>query len=316
MSVVFGMIVPGLPHPLLRPEGNPSWAKIREAYEKVRQELIDSGAERLLLYSTQWFSILGHQIQADPNPKWIHVDQNFHDLGSMPYEFCMDVEFAKQYEHSGKARNLHIRTIAYDAFPIDTGSIVALQLLNPDNRIPASIVSCNMYADRAETIVLGKAAADAIASSDKKTAVVAVTCLSNRMHTSPIADADDYVSSQMDDEWNQKLLELLAQGRLEDVAQLARTFAAQAHADNRLKAVWWLSAVMGQHNHYKGMVHAYGPIFGTGCAVVSLTPSDTVAIGHEFDEDDVEVFGGDRDVLGTSASKSDADKIQDNSEQG
>jgi 2-aminomuconate deaminase len=101
----------------------------------------------------------------------------------------------------------------------------------------------------------------------------------------------------MDDEWNHKLLELLADGRLEDVSQLARTFAAQAHADNKLKAIWWLSAVMGAHNKYRGTVHAYGPIFGTGSAVVSLTPSDSEVGGHEFDEDDVEYFSGDREVL-------------------
>ena len=300
MSAVLGVIVPGLPHPLLRPEGNPSWAKIRAGYDRVRQEIIDSDAEILILYSTQWFSILGHQIQADPAPKWIHVDQDFHELGSMPYEFKMDVDFAKQYEAKGRARNLHIRTISYNGFPIDTGSVVALKLLNPDNRIPACIVSCNMYADRAETIVLGKAAADAIKASGKKAAVVAVTCLSNRLHTHPVADEEDHVSSQMDDEWNQKLLEILAEGRLEDVAQLARTFAAQAHADNKLKAIWWLSAVMGQHNRYRGNVHAYGPIFGAGCTVASIIPSEARAIGHEFDEDDVEVFAGDRDVLGTN----------------
>ena len=70
--------------------------------------------------------------------------------------------------------------MAYHGFPIDTGSVVALKLLNPDNRIPASIVSSNVYADRAETMVLGKAAKDAIDQSGKKTAVVVVMTLSNR----------------------------------------------------------------------------------------------------------------------------------------
>ena len=43
--------------------------------------------------------------------------------------------------------------MAYKGFPIDTGSVVALKLLNPDNAIPACIVSSNMYSDRAEIIV-------------------------------------------------------------------------------------------------------------------------------------------------------------------
>ncbi|MEL6344628.1 MAG: Rid family hydrolase, partial [Myxococcota bacterium] len=126
---------------------------------------------------------------------------------------------------------------------------------------------------------------------------VAVTCLSARKHTAPVAPEADHVSSMMDDEWNRKLLEILDEGRLEDVSQLARTFAAQAHADNKLKAIWWLGAVMGQHNRYKGDVLAYGPIWGTGSAVVSLTPTDEETGGHEFDEEDVDVYLGDREVL-------------------
>ncbi|MAY79507.1 MAG: hypothetical protein CL930_01855 [Deltaproteobacteria bacterium] len=57
---------------------------------------------------------------------------------------------------------------------------------------------------------------------------------------------------------------------------------------------------MGQHNRYDGAVHAYAPLFGTGGAVVSLTPSNEVAGDKEYDEEDVEVFQGNRTVLGAS----------------
>lgn len=296
---VIGLIVPGYPHPLLKPQGNISWMNIRKAYEEVARQLEELKVERILYYSTQWFSILGHQIQAHPRPKWVHVDQEFHELGSIPYAFQGDVAFSQLYEQCGLKRKLHIRTTAYDGFPIDTGTIVANKLLNPQN-LPISAISCNLYADRAETIVLGKAARDAIAQSGKRTAVIAVTSLSNRLHTKIVADQDDHVSSQMDDEWNYKILELLNEGRLEDVSQLARTFSHQAHADNKLKAIWWLAAVMGQNNRYQGAVHAYGPIYGSGSAVVSLLPVREAVGGHEFDEDDVDVFGGDKEVLQTT----------------
>lgn len=297
MNIPFGLVVPGLPHPLLAADQNPGWGLIRQAFEQARQRIEASDADVLVLYSTQWFSILGHQIQANPHPKWVHVDQDFHALGSIPYEFRIDTEFAEAYNTAAKQRNLHCRTVAYHGFPIDTGSVVALKLLNPDNRLPAVIVSCNMYADRAETLVLGKAAADAIAQTGRRAIPVAVTCLSNRQHTQPISPTDDHVSSMMDDEWNHKLLEIFAQGRLEDVSQLARTFAAQAHADNKLKAIWWLGAVMGQHNRYTGDVLAYAPVWGTGSAVVALTPAQQAAGGHEFDEEDVDVYRGDREVM-------------------
>lgn len=297
MSVVGGWIVPTRPQPLLAPEQNPGWGRLRAAYAQAARQIEASGAELLVLYSTRWVSIIGHQMQADPEPVWTHVDEEFHALGSIAYRFRMDAEFAARWRDQAAARGLQARTVAYHGFPIDTGTVVALSLLNPGNRLPAAVVSCNVYADRAETLVLGKATADAIAAHGRKAALVAVTALSNRMFTRPIDPAQDAISSRKDDEWNRKLLEFLGEGRLEDVSQLARQFTAQANADQKLKALWWLAAAMGQHNRYKGEVLAYEPILGTGAAVVNLTPTARAALDQEFDEDDVDRFAGDRSVL-------------------
>ncbi len=295
--VVRGYIVAGMPHPLLAPERSPAWQKLRAGYERVRAEIEAADADLLVLYSTQWPSVIGHQLQADPEPEWVHVDPEWHDLGDMPYRFKIDAPFAAAYEAAARARGLHARTVAYRGFPIDTGSIVALKLLNPDNRLPATIVSCNMYADRAETIVLGKAARDAVERGGRRCIAVAVTALSNRLFTHELDPREDRISSLKDDEWNRKLLEILAEGRLEDVCQLAREFTAQANADSKLKAVWWLAATLGQHNNYEGTVFEYQPVWGTGAALVGLVPSTRPAASKEFDEEDVEVFRGDRSVL-------------------
>ena len=59
-------------------------------------------------------------------------------------------------------------TVAYHGFPIDTGTVVALKLLNPNNAIPASMVSCNIYAEREETRALGLAARAAIEASGRR----------------------------------------------------------------------------------------------------------------------------------------------------
>ena len=40
-----------------------------------------------------------------------------------------------------------------------------------------------------------------------------------------------------DDEWNLKILELLNEGRLEDVAQCAREFAREANGDMQFKGI-------------------------------------------------------------------------------
>jgi len=117
------------------------------------------------------------------------------------------------------------------------------------------------------------------------------------MFTENIDPADDRIHSLKDDEWNRKILELLAAGRLEDVSQLSREFSRQANGDSKLKAIWWLAAAMGQNNDYRGTVFDYQPVYGTGAALVGLQPSPGAGGGLEYDEDDTGFFRGDRNVL-------------------
>jgi len=296
-----GLIAPGKPQILLAPEQNAGWQSMRDSFAKARRAIEALDPDLLLIYSTQWPSIIGHQMQADPNPKWRLVDQDFHALGTMHYDLRMDEEYAHAYESCAKARGLTARTVAYRGFPVDTGTIVALQLLNPDNAIPAGVVSCNMYADRGETIVLGKAAVDAVKQTGRRAVAIAVTALSNRMWTEWIEPSEDRIHSRKDDEWNRKLLELLEEGRLEDVSQLARQFTSQAHADSKLKAIWWLSACLGENNDFRGEVFDYQAVWGTGAALVGLTPDTAKGLDLEYDEDGTEFYKGDRNVLSTGS---------------
>lgn len=279
-------IVPGQPHILLAPEKNAGWAELNAAYKRVGEEIERSGAELLLVYSTQWFSVIGHLMQTDPNPEWVLVDQNWYALGEMPYSFRIDPEFGKLYCATAKSYGMQASTVDYHGFPIDTGTVVALKLLNPNNAIPASIVSCNIYAEREETRLLGRAGREALDHYGKKTIVVVVSNLSNRYEVAEIDPAHDKISSQKDDEWNRKIVEMLGEGRLEDVAQVAREFGREANADMGFKAIWWLASLAGEHNKYDGKVHAYAPVWGTGCALVELTPNPRKEIDweKEFDE--------------------------------
>jgi len=300
MSVIKkGIVCTGLPHPLLCPEKNEGWGRLRAAFDQARDEIEACGADVMLIYSTLWPTVVGHQIQANPSPRWTHVDELFHDLGSIPYEFRIDADFAKTYRDNAERRGLHARTVNYHGFPIDTGSITALKLLNPENKLPAVIVSSNVYCDRAETLVLGKAAVDSLRAQGKTAVVVAVTSLSNRLFTDFIEPKDDHIHSAKDEEWNRKVLEFLGEGRLEDVAQLSRQIhkKIRVHKVVNFKPMWWLSGVMGQSNDFAGKVLAYEPVVGTGACVATLTPTPLGAGGKEFDEEDVEVFSGERGVL-------------------
>lgn len=298
--VVKGYVLPGLPHLVLTPNANPGWAKVRKAMDQVRLEVEGSGADVLLIYSTYWPSVIGHQIQARPEPEWVHVDEQFHSLGSIPYKLKVDSDLAKAYVEAARERKLEARAIDYHGFPIDTGSIVVNKLINPNNKLKTVIVSSNVYSDRAETIVLGKAARDALEKQGKKAVAVVVTSLSNRIHEKKIDPKDDHIHSLKDQEWNQKFLEFLGEGRLEDVSQLSRQFHKEARVNkvSNFKPFWWLAAVMGQNNYYTGRVFEYQPIWGSGAAVIGLTPAEKAARDLEFDESDPDVYPGERNVLG------------------
>jgi 2-aminophenol/2-amino-5-chlorophenol 1,6-dioxygenase alpha subunit len=287
-------LVPGQPHILLGADRNPGWASLKQSYEAIGREIEQSGAELMLVYSTQWFSVIGHLFQIAANPQWTLVDQNWYDLGEIPYSFRIDPEFGKLYAGICKDLGMQTATVDYHGFPIDTGTVVALKLLNPNNTVPASMVSCNIYAERDETRALGRAARTAIDRYGKKTIVVVVTNLSNRYEIADIDPASDRISSSKDDEWNRKILEMLGEGRLEDVAQVAREFGREANADMGFKAIWWLAALAGENNKYDGKVWDYQPVWGTGNAIVELTPNPAKELDFEkeFDEGPVEAGTG------------------------
>jgi 2-aminophenol/2-amino-5-chlorophenol 1,6-dioxygenase alpha subunit len=310
-NVLAGFLLPGLPHIYLAADKNKGWKKIKDAFLSVKKEIDALNPDILIVYSTYWPSVIGHQIQAHPNPKWTLVDEQFHALGSIPYEFKVDTEFAETYKELACKNGLHARTVAYDGFPIDTGSVVALKLVNPDNKYPVTIVSSNVYSDRAETIVLGKSAREALNQTDKKAVVISISSLSNRL--SDLKDfKEDKINSLKDHEWNQKIIEFLSAGRLEDVSQLSRQIHKEARVQkvNNFKAFWWMAAVMGQNNKYVGNVLAYEPVQGTGAAVVGLTPSPQAARDLEFDEDDPQKYLGERNVLGEIPKHNSFDEVK------
>jgi len=298
-EVVASFVVPVHPHTVLAPDQNPGWQRLRDAFDEAAQTIRDLEADLLIVYSTTWPSIIGHQIQSDPNPEWVMVDHDFHDLGSIPYSFNIDAEFAHAWDEANRKRGLQSRCVNYKGFPIDVGSVVALTLLNPDNSIPAVIVSSNMYANRSETTVLAKSCLDVIKTQGRRAVAITAMSLSNRMFTDFISPQDDKIHSLKDDEWNRKILEFFKQGRLEDVGQLSRTIHQQIRVQKvvAFKPMWWLSAMNGNRNDLTGRVMAYEAIHGAGGAVVHLDPASSGVGDKEYDEDDVEYYHGEREVL-------------------
>ena len=155
MTIPIGCIVSGMPQLIGSGENN-GWNALKEAGRKLRQ--IDRAeGNTILLYSTQWFSILGSYIMwATPSQNGSIVDQEFHELGSMKYSFETDMDLANHYNEQARKRGLHCRLVSYKGFPVDTGSIVAIKLLNPDNRFKGWYHILQYVCGSCRTVVLGR----------------------------------------------------------------------------------------------------------------------------------------------------------------
>ena len=157
---------------------------------------------------------------------------------------------------------------------------------------------------------------DVVKATGRKAIAVTAMSLSNRMFTKPIEPKEDRIHSLKDDEWNRKILELLGEGRLEDVGQLSRTIHRQIRVNKvvAFKPMWWLSGMNSNRNNLTGEVLAYEALHGAGGAVVHLDPTPSGAGDIEYDEDDVEYFAGERNVLdGDQSENQDIESLSEES---
>lgn len=261
-------LVPGLPH-VLSPNLNQHYASLAKGLEAVGDRFQKDGVERVVYYSTQWISVLGHLFQAKKDLKGLHVDENWYALGDLPFDFKVDRPFAEKVAAGAEASGYQVKLVDYEGFPVDTGTIVADRLLNK-GRFKANMISCCVYSDYADTVKLAGTLAKAIESDKVKTAVVCVTMLSGRWFTTEIDPREDHVSSPDDDRWNKRMLELLEKGQFDQAEKLAPEYASHARVDMGFKALAFLKGAGALKQGKAAKIHAYGPIYGTGAAVVEF----------------------------------------------
>jgi 2-aminophenol/2-amino-5-chlorophenol 1,6-dioxygenase subunit alpha len=255
--------VPGLPH-LLKSEKSPAWTSLSRAYSQLGEELNRENPDVLILYSTQWISVLGTSFQAHPNPKGCHTDDNWYEWGDLPFDLKVDSALAADMSKRVPAS----RTVSFDGFPIDTGTLVAMKFLNPLNR-PVVLVSSGVYCDAQASYAIGREVSRSLEASGKKGIFVACSLLSARYFTEEIDPVADKISSASDDEWNRKILAGLEVGDLNAVAEVAPQYSKEALADMQFNAFHWMRGTLAD-TQTSGRVLGYGPIWGTGAAVIGF----------------------------------------------
>ncbi len=269
MTVVSAFLVPGTPLPLLNPDARP-WQALAQAMRHAGRSLAASQPDAVLLYSTQWFAVLDQQWLTRRQSASLHVDENWYAWGDMPYDLHADSELALACVAASPRVGVHARGVNYDGFPIDSGTIAASTLLGIGTpELPLVVGSNNLYHDASATARLARMAVASAKEQDKRVAVVGVGGLSGSLHRHLIEPDDDALATPQDDAHNGRLLRCLESGDAAALHTLLPGFVSEARADMGMKHLHWVLGALD--NRLQGAtVHAYGPVWGSGAAVVEF----------------------------------------------
>lgn len=267
MSGLPAALVPAMPH-LLAAEPAASWAELAAATRTVGDRLRRAGVEVVLLLSTQWFTVLGHQVQCDPRLRGRRTDENWYayDFGHLDHDLTVDTELAGAWADEIDAAGMQARRTHYDGFPVDTGTVTAARLLDPEHAGRWALVSCNLYADASAMVRVAAAGVAAAQRVGRRAGVVAVSGLSSGLTGRWITPAEDRFERPEHDRWNRVVLDAIRAGDPDSVLGMREEYARAAQVDSQFRAFAFLAgsgALTGP-----GDVLAYGPVWGTGAAVV------------------------------------------------
>jgi 2-aminophenol/2-amino-5-chlorophenol 1,6-dioxygenase alpha subunit len=269
VTVVAACLVPGNPLPWFRPD-NPPWAGLASACRAMGRTLSAARPDTILLYSTQWMAVLDELWQTRRSFDDIHVDQNWYEYGDLEYRMTCDTELAAACIEGSREIGISSKGVDYDKFPIDTGTIVANNFLNPGGRLPLTIASNNLYHSFEETVALGEMAVEKARRLGRRVAVVGVGGLSGSIFRHEIDITTDGIATAEDDAWNRRMLaRIIEGGSAAELGTFAKEFAEGARADMGFKHFAWILG--GLRRRLSGaQVHAYGATYGSGAAVIEF----------------------------------------------
>ncbi|MEE8173623.1 MAG: tRNA U-34 5-methylaminomethyl-2-thiouridine biosynthesis protein [Alphaproteobacteria bacterium] len=268
MPVVGAYLVPGTPLPYLV-QDNPPWSPIVDGYRRAAASLAEKKPDVLLVYSTQWIAVLDELWQTRRRVKGLHVDENWYAYGDLPYDLAIDTGLAKACVRGCAALGIKAKAVDYDGFPIDTGTIVAANFLNPDGNIPMVIAANNLYHDPGLTEKLARMAVKTANSQKKRVVVIGVGGLSGTIFRKEINIAKDKIATVVDDKANKKLLGLMRRGDGAGLRKYLPAYASAVRADMGMKHLNWIMGAL-QWRFDGAKLLAYGPSYGSGAAVVEF----------------------------------------------
>lgn len=267
-GVVGAYLVSGSPL-LALARDEPAYDELRRGYARLARDLDELQPDTLVIYSTRWYAVLDQLWQARPRVTGLHVDENWHELGEMRYDMTTDVSLARACSRAAQRAGIHSKLVDYAGFPIDSGTLTAQALANPESAFPSLVVANNLYHDAERTRTLGEIVAAQAAVQGKRVVVLAVGELSGSQFRDGRPLSGDALAGNTDDEWNRRILKLIVARDLDELQRQLPDYLTHAKADMGFKHFSFaLGALGGRLGATE--VYAYGPQYGSGAAVVRL----------------------------------------------
>jgi ABC-type branched-subunit amino acid transport system permease subunit/aromatic ring-opening dioxygenase catalytic subunit (LigB family) len=267
-GIAVALLVPGSPLLYLKPD-NPPWHELILGYHSAREAIRAAEPDTILLYSSQWIAVLDQPWQMKPRLSGVHVDENWHEFGELRYDIEIDREATEAIIRSCGELGVRAKGVDYEKFPVDSGTIVANAMINPDGDIPLVVAASNIYHDYTVTAKLGAMAARAATRLGRRIAVVGVGGLSGSIFRHEIDLTRDRIRTPEDEAWNERILTMLEQADVSGLHAALPLFSKEARADNGFKHFAWLEGAMGSAFVGARLLGA-GSVYGSGQAVIQF----------------------------------------------
>ena len=270
MSIEAVFLLPGSPLPYFKSE-NPPWSSLNQALIEAGRRVEEIDPDVLIVYPTTWFAVMDQLWQTRAHLEGLHTDHNWFEYGDLPFSFDTDTELANACVAAANEKGIQSKAVDYDEFPIDTGTIIAMNYLNPEGKIPVVITSNNLYHDGAMTRDIAAIAVEQAEKQGKRAVVIGIGELSATFFREEIDISEDTIAVPEEDQWNRRMLDYLAEGDFPAFLSNLEEYTGAAKVDMGFKHMHFLlSALKDQPSSAE--VLAYGPLYGKAGAVVQLLP--------------------------------------------
>jgi 2-aminophenol/2-amino-5-chlorophenol 1,6-dioxygenase beta subunit len=290
-QIVAGVLAPHPPHlvyaenpPQNEPKAECGWEVLRWGYDRCRKSVLALEPDVLLVHTPHWQTVVGHHVLGLPKFSGLSVDPIFPHLFRYQYDLTVDVDLSLAIAAEGKRLGLITKVMTNPDFRVDYGSITSCHLMNPKWDIPIVVLSSNNSpyyfsneVGQAEMMKLGEATRRAIEASGRRAVLLASNSLSHRHFVTEPAIPEDMSHERVDSHgqylWDMQILDMMRQGRCQELLDILPEFIEMASAEVKAGALTWMLSALGIPK-YPATVHAYGTVIGTGNAVVEWRHAD------------------------------------------